>query len=873
MSLGIRISKRGKVRVPAHLFPAPNEPLLFLYPPWIRTLASYSTAKPDQDATEDRSSLATDATLKQNNNSSSELTTLNAVPYVYFCNLANAASRPKDRSGSSRTKTDLGRRRSIIKFYKPKPGTSGSPGSQSALIRKIFHNHAAHEYVRQDGYMATAESARKDSSTGQPITEWKLRKIHESIEKAEQSAESRRDIRQAYQAYRRRKTGSWVPDWRVILADLAMNTQANGKWLNDAVKITVPEDFQGKLVAGVDDNIWNIADKYNCSVKFTRRDPKTGNYHEFLLSGSALSIGKVVTDVLRVSPTVEITRHESTKPPVSLETASSKNLFASIRLRNVRSEIRKFSIMHAEKVPRPAEWTIDTFAEYVRHLTCMEVPNHVHRVLYKGKNSVHIQVVVKVLRRVFADPESVPFFSRAAFHLAIGYCIKKNQIRDARALFVRMDLTGIEMETETFNILLRGAAKFEDLHNFHFILHLMLQRGLSPNDQTWVAYMSLIHDYRIKSYVLALMREKKLLQHVSTIKAVCEQLVDQEINTSLDQNQSEEEFLKHMDSRYGRDWFTITAGNRVIYTLGARGLISRCVEFLNTMDARFIQPDSVSINTILNHCKDRNNVIGAIEVMANLPERLGIIASEMNYETLFKTCFEARMYNLVKVVWRYACTTAKTTRRMRSRVYTSLCMYMAHSPWEKDQSLKSIFLRDAGMVIMGSKIEHFDTRLQAPPSFQSTGSSISRRTWIKNFVKEQMVPEQTFSQYWSAVLPFEDMLMKAWLLDQQWKRPEMADKVKTLQWKLENSIDIPVRPRWSITGHLAKNQADYELVEGDLSGDLTAVLNSQQQSDRKGSGDQNLEDTSPEPQSVKIRRVEGKGLRGSKQKEFLRLFV
>lgn len=792
MSLGRSITKQGRAAVVASLTSTPREPLLFLYPQWMKN--SFSSA-----------SQAASVRHKLPSTPSTRTSQITSIPHR---SLATAAGIDTPRETyhvehePSASSTQPAKR----------PGAEND--AQSIISKGVkIRKYAAHPLP----------SLIKRPGNTHPEAPPQVRRILAREGWAARKADRARRIRQAYQARRREAMQSWVPDWRVILADLRKNTPVHGEWLERAVHISVPESAMEQLFHGVDDNIWNIAKRYGCSARLASRDPTTNDYNSFLLSGPAIAINKTTAKVLRISPSSEVKAMPAalfstdSKTPTSCETLDSNvEPDSGVEFRPIPFErSRTGSLTRADKFPRPSEWTTQTFADYVEDLTSIKLPNHLHRLMYNiGED--HIEMVASILRKIFADSECKSSISRTAFNSAIDFFVKTNHIRDARVFFVHMEMMKLPMDPDTFNALLRGAAKSEDLHNFHFVLHLMLRRHVSPNGQTWVAFMMAAPDLRIKLHILASMKEKGLLSHLSTLKAVCEQIVSQEIAVSLDQGQSQEEFLNHMDSRYGKNWLKVDTGNRILHALGGRCLISRCWEFLHAMDARFVKPDQVSINTILNHCKQQRNVSGAIEVMKNLPPFLGFVPDEMTYHALFEMAWRAKSYNLARVVWRYACLNAGTTRRMRTLVHQSFYNAVLHSP--KGLSPSRRWGRQAGLFIIRSK--HFDVHptaifdgeLERLPSASDLAPGLELEHLSKEpgplrkvDIDRLIECDLRVFEGWIPSRPFGEMLAKAWERDRQWKSPEMHSDFEKLDAMFEGAIAVPVRRRPG-----SENQFDWE---------------------------------------------------------------
>jgi pentatricopeptide repeat protein len=544
--------------------------------------------------------------------------------------------------------------------------------------------------------------------------ETKVRKTVQNWKKARLVAQHAWQKRQDYQEQRYEERKSRLPDWRNILADLVEHTPTpSATWLDNALNIFVPESSVKRLLCGVDDNIWDIGSRCSCLIELKSRDGTGEGYRSLLLSGLATGIAKATGEILHIAPQAKLKTNpgeilpHSIKSHYSMIEASNPDILPSRNAtpRNVPADRRCRILLttKVDEIPRPSKWTQISFNQYVQDLTSAEVPNHLHYSIYGKGAGDHTTLVTDILRAIFADAQCQSSISKAAFNMAISYFIRSNRISDARVLFVRMETIGLPMDTETFNIMLRGAAKSQDLHSFHFILRLMLKRGYSPDSRTWIAFMMTFPSTRIKLYILSAMKQKELLHHQSTMKAVCEHLVTDEIEFSLNSNQSQEEFLLRMDSRYGSSWLTVSSGNRILHRLGSRGLISRCWDFIHVMQSRFIPPNNVSINTILNHCKYSKNLEGAIEIVRGLPISMGFVPNEAAYQILFQMAWRAESVNVARVVWRYACLTAGTTWRMRWRLKKSLSYSDRNSGTGTIRQAKN---RLAGLIVTG--VAHFD---------------------------------------------------------------------------------------------------------------------------------------------------------------------
>ncbi|RDW60895.1 hypothetical protein BP6252_12278 [Coleophoma cylindrospora] len=630
MSLGSRISNRGRAAVNASLALTPREPLLFLYP---RGCLRYSTA---------------------------------------------IANEPKTRQNGPQAKIDEGGRSTATISQDQLDLLIKGPSLENKDGKEEFQPRPA-QSIRNDTKTTTSH-ASPNSATVRKAPIARLRREDPSAylklkanrwltwrDNRQAAVERQHDGRKQYQEAARVRRGADLPDWRKILATLIENTPETGKWLNKAVMITVPENSRQRILKSVDDNIYDIAvTRHGCSLQYLNPQVQEGEL-KFLLSGSTSGIKKTVRDIMQIA--VEVNFHRTSESEITLYLKAINDTV--LTLEGPQEQIAGEVPRKASEIPRPNEWTISSFNDYVNCLTSAPMPNHVHRLLY-GDQEDHVSTVVSILLKIFSDPRAAKSVSRTAFNTAMQYLIKTNRIFDARCLFVRMDINNLRMDTETFNIMLRGAAKARDLSNFQTILALMLKRGHTPNARTFVAFMMAFVDVRIKSYVMVAMDQKGLLNHKKTLKGACEHIVGDLIESSLERNQTDTKFLEEMDNRYGSDWLSVDSGNRIIHAIGNRWLISRCWEFVLEMKARSVDPDEVTLNTILHKCKDMKNIQGAVELIKAWQTIGPLPMDELSYQSLFDSAWQLRMYNTARVVWRYACLGGLTTAKMRTTVFNSL---------------------------------------------------------------------------------------------------------------------------------------------------------------------------------------------------------
>ncbi|KAH8596526.1 hypothetical protein B0O99DRAFT_593833 [Bisporella sp. PMI_857] len=647
MSLGSRLAKRGRVAVIASLASTPRDPLLFLYPQWFRN--SSSSAKPQTQPSFDFE--VEDPSKHDLHQIIEKLQKDDQKPGIFERSLdVNSTHEGQNGQDGSRLVSRNIRRIETKTLWKPFRRISSPARSSEAQVRRIINTMDARS---------------------------------NEIERAN-------NVRAAYKDSKREMTGSWEPDWREILAALSDTMPKNEQWLVRAVEISVPQVEYMRLMHAIDDTVWEISEKHGVSIDLDGHDGDNIEYRRFILSGTETAIHRTVHEILQAAPKSAL-RPRSQEllswwrsigipgiNPLALlshDEVPTKGCDNSLQY-FVSGRRVSFPATSIDKVPKPnfTDEKSIKFFDYITHLTNVPMTNHLHCMLY-GKAKHHVFSAVERLKDAFHDPKYESSLSRAAFNTALRYCARSNQINVLRMLFARMELSNVTMSVETFNIMLEQAAKLHDLHNFHFITHMMLKRGVMPNGKTWAAFIVAVRDPRIKVHILNAMKERGYLRLIQNIESVAEKLTPFEIEYSLRKGQSQDEFISHMDTRYGPWWLTTVSGNHVLQAVGSRGLISRCWDLMFVMNGRAVRTDAVSVNTVLNHCKIMRNIAGALELLRSLPPSFGprgFVPDQLTYQFLFEMAWRGRRYNLAKVVWRYACLNASTTPLMRIRVFESL---------------------------------------------------------------------------------------------------------------------------------------------------------------------------------------------------------
>jgi hypothetical protein len=827
MSLGRRIVQGGGVRALARFASPPREPLLFLYPSWIKQFSTHSSRAAGDSKTSTLPTQSTDNV--HTSNGGIKYTNDTAPPATNAGKLGDNETKEGQRPSSDADSAEA--------LNAKDNGMSTAAQNHNRDTSSRVESRAPEFRFREEDY-------------SEPIfAKVLVHRLRDVNARAQIAKEHKYQMRKAHKEHQRKTAQSWEPDWRHVLSALCAHTPKDTKWHEKAVTITVPKADVPTLMNGVDTSMWKMAARYNCTITIAEKNPETHIYDSYYLSGSATAIKLTTLDLVRIAPSLKLTTTGNRFGPKTNESdatllddsgaGKARSIEAAEPGFTIRATanriIPEIQVMRADKYPRPTSWTPRSFLDFAYELTNMNMPGPLHRMLYKGRET-HVDAVSNVLRELFQEPDCFPVISREAFNVALVYFMKTRQLNDLRRFFMQMERMHIQPDVETFNIMLQGAAAQDDIHNFHYILHMMLRYYIVPNGATWLAFMAANRDIRIKLEILHEMRERRLLTHIRVIQGLCEQLAHFDAKTSLERDEGHEEFINRMDSRYGPKWLNLESGHQILHVLSSRGLISRCWEFMRFMESRSVLPESESVAIVLQSCQYTKNMNGAIEFMRDLPACIPPELDSNVYSHLFQLAMELKAFNVARVVWRYACLNAAMSGKMRHQVRQSLIAI--GSNFRDARNARHRWMQQMGYFVLGhTGLDGQDfllARYNEPDRYNEWDRSMddvrSDDLAVQSFepgddlylpdypgsresthelsldIDERLKEEFSVFENWEPAKPFVEMLEEAWNRDREWK-DMVTDAWNTndtftqqealrLPWRLERAISISVVHRW-----------------------------------------------------------------------------
>lgn len=377
-------------------------------------------------------------------------------------------------------------------------------------------------------------------------------------------------------------------------------------------------------------------------------------------------------------------------------------------------------------LPQPTEWSQTSFTNYVKDLVALKPPRPaVSRLLGLEMNKdgpPTIPQAVGRLQTLLHSPKMRKFLTIEACNIALQFLYDKSMMSKARALYLRMEHLCMEVSTLTFNILLRGSASQKDLHNFAFLLQLMLKRGFRPNEETWVIFLMAIDSKSVRARVVQKMRDRKILEKTSVRRDVVSLIARDEVADFMTTDQNMNKFIDHMDNRYGHGWLSTSSANVILDEVGKRLSTSDSLQILYQMKQLGLSPNDYTMSTLLYQCLDSRRHDLTIEILDMFERHWYLHPKQTSHEALFIQAWRGRLLNFTKVVWISACIHGFVTYKMQNLVMQSLLFSTSLKAYTSSpdrlgnvdarlHSRSETYKRIAGNFIVGVDITEIDRKL------------------------------------------------------------------------------------------------------------------------------------------------------------------
>ncbi|KAK3902034.1 hypothetical protein C8A05DRAFT_15867, partial [Staphylotrichum tortipilum] len=457
-------------------------------------------------------------------------------------------------------------------------------------------------------------------------------------------------------------------DWRVILQNLMTSSPIREEH-RDGVKVIVPSHSVAALLFDFQDNLWNIKSRSKCDLTLYQPAAEHGAGVPYIIvSGQPAAIGAAADAILKVvgratvvttaaAPEV-VPRGKQAAPPPTGDSAAPLFTATPVSHYPMSAPCTPYRLTkRADEIPRPQMWTMEIFQLYVAALVMGRPHGGYAERQYAGRIDNHQDTVVRLLDAVFNDPAASAAITIPALKLALSYLVRSGETfaSHARALVGRVIRLGLRLDTEVYNMLAETSVKTRNLLAFQHTTNQMLARGHKPDLRTWLLFLRIIQAEEVKRYIIHSMHSKNYFVDPRAVNSVAAQMADHDIYRAIQLGQDVDAFLTELRELYGPQWrLRERHANRYLDILGRYGKFDDCKTLLEHMfepDQR--KPDTVSLNTVLSHCKTFRKVDLAIDFV-RLFDKQGLrVADKVTIHLLLEMARRLRKPHLLGAVWRY----------------------------------------------------------------------------------------------------------------------------------------------------------------------------------------------------------------------------
>lgn len=491
-----------------------------------------------------------------------------------------------------------------------------------------------------------------------------------------------------------------LPNWRRVLQEL---TAATPRYMDGVVRVLMPKAANDVLLnPDAENSLWDIRSRTHCYMVVEKERDPDGNI-VLKISGPRTAVERAIDDIVQVAQKVTVLLLSGSGETVihdgidehaaELATASRGTPISNIGQTRSLDRSLKPSILTttARDIPKPSQWTKQTFEQYVATLTRGYLPVWRANILYPEKEASHQHAVVKQLVKVFYDPKTQASLSGAAFRIAFEYIARRGRVfrPQARFLFDRMEKLGIPTDTTIFNLLIESTIHDKDLRNFSNCVFLMIRRGHEPNFKTWLLFLRLIQSEEVRRYILQAMIHKNLLVTPENMAQVALEMARFDAERAMQHGLDVETLLAEQSRLYGPEWLRFagatTTCNRILEVMAKHGkwdLVNKFVDFMASRPSPYVYPDANTLNICVEHARVQTYARSAIDLVGRF-EDLGIQTEMGTLQSLFMAFWYHNMAHAMDIVWQFALLTGRTTSDMATR-FTEILEMGSRLGWDAD---------------------------------------------------------------------------------------------------------------------------------------------------------------------------------------------
>lgn len=605
----------------------------------------------------------------------------------------------------------------------------------------------------------------------------------------------------------RQPVGSWG-DMRDLLEKIENDPRTGVRKGTKHKEIFIPEEtvalLAGVTDTGMKDNVWYVHVRNGCRVHILHPREGDGVHRKAILSGSEHVMELVEERINRAhrmqvsgDPLVEVGKPSV---PIFASTLSMRKQGASVPLVRGTWSLDQRTPMTLDDVlaSHPSINSVKEFAEYIEDLTLARGQPINQKA--QGRRAVpHHELVARQILTLFRQASSHKFISTAALNRALIYLCDHEFLSTARVVFSIAEQVAT---VDTYNILLRSAARRQDKIEFRRFLRSMSRAHIRPNPQTWLALLEALVTPSAKASLLNQLVHKGYMNEVSTIRSALQLTIEDSLFVHLESGQSIDSFIALMVRTYGADWFSPSLLAQMFAVITRLKHYTAMEHLLNICTEHSLALDSDSLIQIM--LMFRASVFSAVNYTIQFLNRPMLQLSREAYERLFLIAFKARRYNICRVLWRYACMDRSVTYKMKQTVLSSLTRNVSAKKDSND--IGNIWRVGAGKVIVGLDLHRERYTIQEslvnelPPEFRQNpllyltsgfkaqGPDRDLQHRLANLLVKRDI--HLGATAFKPRYPLSMMLESAAILDREWE-----GKPWPLTWVMQNAIKVAVKRR------------------------------------------------------------------------------
>ena len=587
-----------------------------------------------------------------------------------------------------------------------------------------------------------------------------------------------------------------IPRWTKTLRMLESRTpKRTTGWTRHALKIVIPAEAAKAFTTNLDDNIWDIHDRTTCEIELYKGMEGDGR-SALLLSGDNVAVQDATDIIMGACEDGLICRPDPSNPETPLLRGDPEIAKELCIASKITHQPRRLITMRKtpyiwnnrfEDIPKPETWDQYSFMNYIRTLCQAKLRPH-RAIEFYGTPQAADEVIMVLIQQAFRDKTAADSLTVAAFRMALE-CIEERGLSfrpHARRLFTQLQIRRLPFDTEVFNKFLRGSLRTRDLDNFNQMLTFMAGYGCVPNYQTWKLFLHMMPDEGAKREVVMSMEKLGLLHNPSAVSDVVREFVAFDMYRAIQSEKDAKTFCAEMDESYGPTWPSVTALNRMLNVCSFYGKFDMCYELLDHFENVYEKrPEYRTLQTILVGAGKTNDIGAALKVLRLMEERPYLTATFHLYRELYTLAWRWRLFNVMAVIWTYACLKDMTCFAMRHRVSQQLAnpgyKMAANFLTPKPSELYRFFAMPGYVpVAVGPGLGR--ELLEDPAQVRHQGAVLAR------MIRDQYRGYETTA-------PLSEMIEKAWELD------------KTLHMQRNMAANIPGSHVVSIRDVLAGDES------------------------------------------------------------------